>query len=128
LSRPPFQRPNLGIATRNERPIDQHEPPAAAAALPSPDAAITAQNFRPPDSRCPPGTRLLTERERCAMLRDLEDKREALTARLWNFPLRIDRPDLLQERLAVQAERDVIERSIQRLNRRYIFVGPPDDD
>jgi hypothetical protein len=86
---------------------------------------LQSVNEPPSTQGCPPGTRLLSEEEKAESIQDLTDQKEEITARLARLPLRLESPSLIREKKMMELELDEIEKSIEQLKKKYVFV--PDD-
>jgi SMC interacting uncharacterized protein involved in chromosome segregation len=83
---------------------------------------LQAGNEPPPDHTCPRGTRMLTEEEKEESIAILSDQKEELLARLAKMPLTVETPTLVREKKMLEIELDEIDKSIDQLKRKYVFV------
>jgi hypothetical protein len=88
-------------------------------------AAMVSKSAVPQADGCPPGMRLLSEQEKQDSIQELTDQKEELTTKLARLPLTIESPTLLREKKLMEIELDEIEKSIDQLKKKFVFV--PDD-
>jgi hypothetical protein len=69
--------------------------------------------------------RLLTDDEKRESIQELNDQKEDIIARLSRMPLKLESPTLIREKKMMEVELDEIEKSIDQLTKKYVFV--PDD-
>lgn len=87
---------------------------------------IEAEHAPIPESKCPPGMRLLSDEEKMDAILNLKEQKEAIEAQLAKAPLRIESPQLLRQKRMLEQELTDIDASIDQLSRQYVFV--PEDD
>jgi hypothetical protein len=114
------------VPTSKERIVDaRHAPGQIPQYIEVRKAKMDSRNVVPQGDGCPPGMRLLGENEKQESILDLDEQKEEMIAKLSRLPLNIESPTLLREKKMIEAELDEIERSIDQLKKKYVFV--PDD-
>jgi hypothetical protein len=83
---------------------------------------LRAANEPPPERDCPRGTRMLSEEEKEEAIALLTEQKEELMARLAKMPLRVETPTLIRDKKMMEVELDEIDKSIDQLKRKYVFV------
>ncbi|OHS95137.1 TonB [Tritrichomonas foetus] len=81
-----------------------------------------ARNYVPDEPKCPPGMRILTEREKYEALNDLTEQKEEIEKTLGKAPLRIESPQLLRQQRMLEQQLTDIEASLEQLKKKYVFV------
>jgi hypothetical protein len=104
---------------------NRHPPGEIPRYVGSHKASLVSKNVAPQPDRCPPGMRLLTDGEKQESIQELTDQKDEITAKLARLPLTIESPTLLREKKLMEVELDEIEKSIDQLKKKYVFV--PDD-
>jgi hypothetical protein len=84
--------------------------------------AILVEKNTPQEAKCLPGTRLLTEAEKLDSLETLTEQKAEIEEILAHAPLHIESQTLLRHHRQMEDQLTQIEKSIEQLNRRYVFV------
>lgn len=117
------------VASKKEKLIEQkHAPGEIPQYIESRKEAIRMEKEPPPKSDIPPGMRLLSEEEKLEAIESLTEQKKDIEAQLSKFSLRLESPTILREKRVLENELDQIEKSIEQLSKKYVFVPDDDDD
>jgi hypothetical protein len=84
--------------------------------------AMLAERNTPKEARCPPGMRLLSDEEKLESMAVLTEQRAEIEEILGHAPLHIESHTLLRQHRQMEEQLGSIERSMEQLNRKYVFV------
>jgi hypothetical protein len=99
-----------------------HEPGEIPSAISQRKKDLIASKLPPKESDCPPGMRLLSEDEKVESLDALSHRKEEIEETLGHAPLRIESQTLIRQHRELEQELQDIDRSMDQLKRRYVFV------
>ena len=117
------------VTTKKEKVIAQrHAPGEIPQYIESRKEAIRAEKEPPKKPDMPPGMRLLSEEEKQEAIENLMEQKKDIESQLAKFSLRLESPTILREKRVLEDELDQIEKSIEQLSKKFVFVPDDDDD
>lgn len=109
--------------TRKEQIVDSvHEPGKIPNYIYEHKEKERMKHVKTPEMVCPKGKRLLTDEEKLEAIESLNAQKEEIEYQLSHAPLKIESPALLRNKKIMEDQLIEIEKSIESLNRRYVFV------
>jgi hypothetical protein len=99
-----------------------HEPGSIPKGVADRKREILAAKMPHKESDCPPGMRMLSEEEKLDSLEVLEHRKEEIEETLGHAPLRIESQSLIRQHRELEQELQDIDRSMDQLKRKYVFV------
>jgi hypothetical protein len=109
--------------TRKEAVLNAvHEPGSIPRGVSDRKREILEAKMPRKESDCPPGMKMLSEEEKLESLEALGHRKEEIEETLGHAPLRIESQSLIRQHRELEQELQDIDRSIDQLKRKYVFV------
>ena len=111
------------VVNRKEKIVSQKHAPGEIPHYYSKRAAENvSKNNESVELQCPPGMRLLSEKEKQEAIQDLTEQRDEILSTLGRAPLRIESPQLQRQQRILEQQLTDIESSLEQLKKKYVFV------
>lgn len=119
----PSRQKKVEPISRKQALIDNtHVPGAIPRYVSERNEQMEIERTTPREARCPPGMRLLSEQEKLDAISNLTSQKSEIERTLGHAPLRIESQAMQKQQRQMEQQLDEIERSLEQLNRKYVFV------
>jgi hypothetical protein len=110
-------------ASRREQVLSSiHAPGSIPRAVWQWRADMLAEKNTPPEARCPPGMRLMSEDEKTESIASLNAQREEIEEGLARRPLIVESQTLMRRFKEMEDQLDEIDQGAEKLKKKYVFV------